>query len=65
MTVFPSEANEAIRLYTRLSKLKPAMLLEREQNEPRDVVRISAEAKKRQILEQARTEVLAQIRNAR
>ena len=65
MTVFPYAANEALHLYSRLSKLKPSMLLEREQNEPHDVVRISAEAKKRQILDQARTEVLAQIRNAR
>ena len=65
MAIFPYAANEAVHLYNRLSKLKPSTLLNREQNEPQDVVRISAEAKKRQILDQARTEVLAQIRNTR
>ncbi|HTF99745.1 MAG TPA: hypothetical protein VK654_04055 [Nitrospirota bacterium] len=65
MTIFSAAASEAIHLYSRLSKLKPSILLDREQSEPQDVVHISAEAKKRQILEQARTEVLAQIRNTR
>ena len=62
MTVFPFQVNEAMHLYNRLSKLKPSTILDKEQVEPRDVVHISAEAKKRQVLDQARTEVLAQIR---
>ena len=62
MTVFPFQVNEAMHLYNRLSKLKPSTILDKEQAEPRDVVHISAEAKKRQVLDQARTEVLAQIR---
>jgi hypothetical protein len=65
MTVFPYLSNEVGHLYNRLSKLKPSMLLDREQSEPQDVVHISAEAKKRQILDQTRTEVLSQIRNTR
>jgi len=65
MAVFPCQNNEAVHLYTRLSKLKPSMLLDREQSEPQDAVHISAEAKKRQLLGQARSEVLTRIRNTR
>lgn len=65
MTIFPFQINEVMHLYNRVSKLKPIALLEREQGEPQDVVNISAEAKKRQILEQARSEVLERIRETR
>jgi hypothetical protein len=65
MTVFPFQVNEVMHLYNRLSKLSPSVILDKEQSEPQDVVHISAEAKKRQILDQARTEVLDQIRNTR
>jgi hypothetical protein len=65
MTIFPGLNNEAVHLYARLSKLKPSVILDREHLEPRDVVNISSEGKKRQVLEQARTEVLNQIRNTR
>ncbi len=62
MTVFPFQINEVAHLYNRLSKLKHSTIIEKEQGEPQDVVHISAEAKKRQILDQARTGVLEQIR---
>jgi hypothetical protein len=65
MTIFPFQINEAGHLYNRLAKLKPSAIVETEQGEVRDEVNISAEAKKRTILEQTRTEVLAQIRNVR
>ncbi len=65
MTVFPFQVNEVMHLYNRLSKLKPSTILEKDQGEPQDVVNISAEEKKRQIMEQARTEVLEQIRKAK
>jgi hypothetical protein len=65
MTVFPFQINEVAHLYNRLSKLKPSTILEKEQSEPQDVVSISTEAKKRQILDQTRNEVLTQIRNTR
>ncbi len=65
MTVFPYQIHEVSHLYSRLSKLKPSTIIEKEQGEPQDVVHISAEAKKRQILDQARTEVLDQIRKTR
>jgi len=64
MTVFPFQINEVMHLYNRLSKLKPSTILERDQVEPRDVVQISAEAKKRQVLDQARSEVI-EIRKTR
>jgi hypothetical protein len=63
MTVSAFQINEVMRLYNRLSKLKPGALLEHEQDEQQDVVRISAEAKKRQVLDQTKTDVLARIRN--
>lgn len=65
MTIFPFQMNEAGHLYIRLGKLKPSGIVETAQGEPKDDVNISAEAMKSQILEQTRTEVLAQIRNAR
>lgn len=65
MTVLPFQINEVMHLYNRVSKLKPSAILERDQVEPRDRVNISTEGKKRQILDQARTEVLAQIRKTK
>ena len=65
MSGFPFEINEVMHLYNRVQKLKPSAILEREQKEPQDVVQISAEGKKRQIVEQARTEVLDRIRNTK
>ena len=65
MTVFPFQVNEVMHLYNRLSKLKPSTILDKDQSEPQDIVNISPEAKKRQIMNQARTEVLEQIRKAK
>jgi uncharacterized protein YabN with tetrapyrrole methylase and pyrophosphatase domain len=65
MTVFPFQINEVMHLYNRLSKLKPSTILEKDQEEPQDVVQISAEAKKRQVIDQARSEVMEHIRKTR
>ncbi len=65
MTVLPFQLDEVGKLYSRVSKIKPSTLLEREQNEPQDVVTISAEAKKKQILDQTKSEVLERIRDAK
>ena len=62
MTVFPFQLNEMTHLHNRLSMLKLSSLLGKEQADPGDAVRISAEAKKRQIFDQTRTEVLRRIR---
>jgi hypothetical protein len=56
MTVGPFEINEVLHLYNRFSKLKPSPILEKDSGEPQDVVRISAEARKRQVLDQAKSE---------
>ncbi len=65
MTIFPFQVNEATQVYTRLAKLKPSTIFEKEPNEPQDVVNISAEAKKKQVMEQAKKEALQRIRQAR
>lgn len=65
MTISPFQLNEVMGLYNRVSKLRPSTLLERDQGGPQDVVDISAEAKKQQVMEQTRAEVLERIRNAK
>lgn len=65
MTIYPFQLNEANNIYNRLSKLKPTTFLEKEIDEPQDIVSISTEAKRRQILEQAKAEALEKIRQAR
>ncbi len=65
MTIFPFQFNEVMQVYNRISKLKPSVLLEKGNEEPRDIVSISDDAKKRQMLEQARSEVLERIRDVK
>jgi len=68
MTVFTNKMHEIAHLTTQLSMLKPSSLVGQEQvpsQDTVDTVQISAEAMKQQILDQARTEVLARIRNTR
>lgn len=64
MTIMPFQINEVAYLYNRMSKLKPSAILEREGTEPQDIVNISPEAKKRQIYEMTKNEVLDKIREA-
>jgi len=65
MTIFPFQINEVIHLYSRVAKLKPSTMLEKEQSDPKDIVRISAEGKKKQVLEQTRGQVLERIRDTK
>ena len=62
MSIFPFQINEVVRLYDRVSKLNPSTILEKEQEEPQDIVNISAEERKKQILEKARSQVIERIR---
>lgn len=62
MNILPFQINEVVQLYNRVAKLKPSTILEREQSEPQDVVSISAEGRKKQIVAQAKSEVLDRIR---
>ncbi len=65
MTIFPHQIGDAVHLYSRVSKLKPSVLLERDNEPSRDRISISDEAKKQQVLSQAKTDVLDRIRNAK
>lgn len=64
MTAFPLGSKDAVKLYIRVSKLNPRILLEKVEAEPHDIVSISAEGRKQQILAQTRDEVLERIINA-
>jgi hypothetical protein len=63
MGIFPFQFSEVVTLYNRVSKLNPSAMIEREQAETRDIVNISTDARKKQIIEQARNEVIKKIRN--
>lgn len=65
MTVFPHQISEVSHLYNRLSKLRPSTILKKDETELQETVHISAEAKKRQVLVQARSEVMEQIKKTR
>ncbi|HEB76357.1 MAG TPA: hypothetical protein ENJ04_08410 [Nitrospirae bacterium] len=64
MTILPSQINDMLRLYSRFSSNNnhqpddpfPAV------DEPQDVVDISTEAKKRQIQDETRMEVMKKIK---
>lgn len=66
MTISPFQINDAAGIYNRVLRLKPSdIIVERDQSEPQDIVDISAEGKKRQVLDQAKGEVLDRIRGAK
>ena len=54
--------HEVIRFYDRVNRLKPASFTDRGQVNGSDFLNISAEAKKKFVLEQARSEVLEKIK---
>jgi hypothetical protein len=64
MTIFPFQISEALHFDNRISKLKLSTILEKDQVEQADRIDISTEGKKRQIKEQARSEMLDQIRKS-
>ena len=65
MTINPFQINQMMQTYNRTLKLSAGSLLEKDQPEPEDVVIISSEAKKKQILNEAKGAVLERIRSAR
>jgi len=65
MSIFPYQVNEVVSLYNRISKINPSSIIEKEKEEPQDVVNISSEARKKQIFEQARSEVMVRIRQVK
>lgn len=65
MTITPFYIDDAARLYHRVSKLRPADIIEHEVAEPQDVVNISTEGKKRHIMDQTKNEVIERIKSAK
>lgn len=63
--VFSFPINELAHLCGRLAKLKIFSIPEKEQRRPQDAVNISSDGKKRQIMDQARTDALDTIRKTR
>ncbi len=64
MSIFPYQIGGIVNLYNRISKINPATIVEKENEEPQDVVNISSEARKKQILEKARNEVMERIKHS-
>jgi len=65
MTVNPFQINGVANVYNKFLKQRINNILEKEQREePQDVVSISAEAKKRSIIDQAKEEVLKTIKES-
>ncbi len=62
MTIYPFQLYELMHLYGRVSKLRNQGVIERDEQEPQDAVNISSEAKKKQIIEETKKEVLQKIR---
>ena len=62
MSTPPVNYPEVIRFYERVTRLKPASLDDRGQNNSSDLLNISAEAKKKFVLKQAFSEVLERIK---
>ncbi len=64
MTILPSQINDMLRLYSRFSSTDASFFDETfpPVNEPEDVVDISTEAKKRQIQDQTKMEVMKKIK---
>ena len=65
MSIFPYQVHEVANLYNRISKINPSSIIEKEKEDPQDVVNISSEARKKQIFEQARSEVLERIKQVK
>jgi hypothetical protein len=62
MSTNPVNFHEVIRFYERVNKLKPTSLAERLRSNSQELINISAEAKKKLVLDQARNEVLEKIK---
>jgi hypothetical protein len=62
MSTLPVNFHEVIRFYERVNRLTPASFTDRGQNTSSDLLNISAEAKRRFVLKQARSEVLEKIK---
>ncbi len=66
MTILPSQINDMLRLYSKFSSADDSLLDETfpPVNKPEDVVDISTEAKKREIQDQTKMEVMKKIKES-
>ncbi len=64
MSIFPYQIGEVVNLYSRISKINPSNIIEKEHEEPQDIVNISSEARKKQIFEKAKNEVINRIKHS-
>lgn len=65
MTINPFQINGVVNVYNKFLKQRINNLIEAEnKEEPQDTVSISAEAKKRSIIDQAKEEVLKSIKES-
>jgi hypothetical protein len=62
MSTIPIHFHEVIRFYERVNRLKPKGLSDQLRSDGPDLINISAEAKKKLVLDQARNEVLEKIK---
>ncbi len=60
--IFPAPINEIMQLYNRVKKFKSSNILAQEMRGPQDVVSISEEAKKKQVIKMVKNEVLERLR---
>ena len=63
MILLPFQINDAAQIFSKISKLKPSALLEKAR-EAQDIVSISVEGKKENILAQTRKEVMERVKCA-
>ncbi len=64
MSVFPSKISEMIQLHNRVRKFKLSAIFENEKGESQDFVSISLDAKKKEIITKAKSEILEKLREA-
>ena len=64
MTIMPSQINDVLKIYTKISRVSPVKgdASTPDVHDTEDVVSISTEAKRKQVLEQTRQEVIKKIK---
>lgn len=64
MTINPFQVNGVANIYNKYLKQRVSEIIDREREEPEDLVSISAEARKRNLIDQAKEEVLKTIKES-
>ncbi len=64
MTAFPAHIKEVMHLFEKGLKLKSPIILNKDNSELQDIVNISADAKRKQVLEQLKKTVVERIKTS-